>query len=74
MSVKNTAAGKQEEAFSFLKDNSLLEYPLRLIADIRKRINKRQQQLQSLAKKLSELTPKESQELQKILKEEYGQE
>ena len=52
----------------------MIKENLRLIADIRKRINKRQQQLQSLAKKLSELTPKESQELQKILKEEYGQE
>lgn len=55
-------------------EDVMIKENLRLIADIRKRINKRQQQLQSLAKKLSELTPKESQELQKILKEEYGQE
>ena len=31
MSVKNTVIEKQEEAFSFLKDNSLLEYLLILI-------------------------------------------
>ena len=34
MNVKNTAIEKQEEAFSFLKDKSLLEYLLRLITDI----------------------------------------
>ena len=34
MNVKNTVAEKQEEAFSSLKDNSLLEYLLILITDI----------------------------------------
>ena len=34
MNVKNTVTGKLEEAFSFLKDNSLLEYLLIIITDI----------------------------------------
>ena len=36
MNVKNTVIEKQEEAFNFLKDNSLLEYNLRIITDISK--------------------------------------
>ena len=34
MNVKNTVVEKREGAFSFLKDNSLLEYRLVLITDI----------------------------------------
>ena len=38
MNVKNTVAEKQEEAFSFLKDNSLLQFLLRLITGIIKKM------------------------------------
>ena len=38
MNVKNTVAKKQEEAFSFQKDKSLLQYLLRLITDIIKKM------------------------------------
>ena len=38
MNVKNTVAEKQEEAFSFLKDNFLLQFLLRLITGIIKKM------------------------------------
>jgi len=39
LNVKNTVTKKQEEAFSFLKDNFLLQFLLRLKTDIIKKIN-----------------------------------
>ena len=38
MNVKNTVTKKQEEAFSFLKDNFLLQFLLRLITGIIKKM------------------------------------